>query len=90
MKKGEKVQIDKALYNEILQYFGGDKTPDRERRIRAGIDADIDARIRREYFTQYKTAPSAEQRTEARKKYLDMAGIPESFRWSNEPNKTKI
>lgn len=79
--KQAKVQIDKTLYNEILQYFGGDKSPDRERRIRAGIDADIDARIRREYFTQYKTAPSAEQRAEARQKYLDMAGIPRDFRW---------
>ena len=90
MSKAEKVQINKTLYNEIIQYFGGDKSPERERRIRAGIDADIDARIRREYYTQYKTAPSAEQRAEARQKYLDMAGIPASFRWSDEPNKTKI
>lgn len=80
--KEPKVQINKSLYNEMILYFlNGEKTPDRERRIRDGIDADINARIRRDYYTKYKTAPSEEAREKARQSYLDAKGIPESFRW---------
>ena len=29
----------------------------------------------------YKTAPTEEQREQARQEYLDRRGVPESFRW---------
>lgn len=79
--KEPKIQINKSLYNEILCYFGGDNSADRERRIRDGINEDLDARIRRDYYTQYKTAPTDEQKEKARQQYLEARGIPKSFRW---------
>ena len=35
----------------------------------------------RELYKKYKTAETEEEREEARQKYLDSRGIPESFRW---------
>jgi len=35
----------------------------------------------RSYYTAYKTAPTEQEREEARKKYLDERGVPESYRW---------
>ena len=32
-------------------------------------------------YAQYKTAPTEEQREQARQEYLDRRGVPESFRW---------
>ena len=34
-----------------------------------------------ELYAQYKTAPTEEQREQARQEYLDRRGVPESFRW---------
>ena len=34
-----------------------------------------------ELYAQYKTAPTEEQREQARQEYLDKRGVPESFRW---------
>ncbi len=79
--KEPQIQIPRTLFNEILIYFGGDKTTDRELRIRDGIDKKIDAAVRHDYYSEYKTAPTAEQREKARQNYLDAAGIPQSFRW---------
>jgi hypothetical protein len=45
------------------------------------IDDKISAMNRREAYSASKSAESPEEREAARKKYLDMVGIPESFRW---------
>ena len=34
-----------------------------------------------ELYTKYKTAGTPEQQEQARKEYLEKAGIPTSFRW---------
>lgn len=41
----------------------------------------LDAMLRHELYAQYKTAPTEEQREQARQEYLDRRGVPESFRW---------
>lgn len=46
------------------------------------LNAKMDAVIRRGLYTAYKTAKTPQEREEARQKYLDEAGIPTSFRWS--------
>ena len=35
----------------------------------------------RDLFGKSKTAPTEEEREQARKEYLDRRGVPESFRW---------
>ncbi len=81
-KTGEKVQIDKSLYSDIVSYFlHGDRSEYREKLILDGINKDFDKRIERELYTTYKTAPTPEQREAARQEYLDRKGISKDFRW---------
>ena len=35
----------------------------------------------RDLFGKSKTAPTKEEREQARKEYLDRRGVPEGFRW---------
>lgn len=80
--KEPKVQISKSLYNDIIRYFmNGQQDLATARRIREGIDRDIEARVRREYYTAYKCAPTAEEREKARQAYIDSVGIQENFRY---------
>ncbi len=76
----EKVQISEELFIELLQFFLADQTehlPD----IRKKLSAKLDAMVRRELYTTYKTAGTEEEREAARKQYLEQCGMPESFRW---------
>ena len=41
----------------------------------------LEAMIRRDSYTKYKTAPTEEEKEKARNEYLDRRGVPESFRW---------
>ena len=41
----------------------------------------MDALVMRELYTQYKTAPTEEEKEKARREYLDRRGVPDSFRW---------
>lgn len=36
---------------------------------------------RSEVYTKYKTAATADEKESARQEYLDLVGIPKSFRW---------
>lgn len=52
-----------------------------EQAIKKGLSDKLDTMTRRELYTQYKTAPTVQEQEQARQKYLDSVGIPESFRW---------
>lgn len=81
-KKGEKVQINRSLYNDIIMFFHyGDQTPERRNMIIKGMQEDLDERVRRDCYTRYKTAPTEEEKEQARQEYLDRAGIHKDFRW---------
>ena len=45
------------------------------------ISQELFVALRHELYAQYKTAPTEEQREQARQEYLDRRGVPESFRW---------
>ena len=49
--------------------------------IKKGLEEKMEAMVRRELYTKYKTAPTEEEREKSRQEYLDRKGIPESFRW---------
>ena len=40
---------------------------------------------RHEWYAKYKTAPTPEEREEARQRYLDERGVLQSFRWTTSP-----
>ena len=62
-------ELDELETDELLGY------------IRSELDKKLQAVIRRELYTKYKTEPTAEARERARQAYLDAAGVPEDFRW---------
>ena len=41
----------------------------------------LDAMVRHELYVKYKTAPTEEEREQARLEYLDRRGVSKSFRW---------
>ena len=52
-----------------------------EESISKGIEDKFDALLKHELYTKYKTAPTEEQKEQARKEYLEKVGILEGFRW---------
>ena len=78
------VQIPNDLFVDLVLYhLNGEK--DFEEDIRRGLEQKLDAMLNRQLYSQYKTAPTGEQREQARKAYLDRRGVPESYRWTTSP-----
>jgi len=83
MPKERTKQIPEQLYVNIIKFFLLEITnPDIEAAIRKGLHEKLEADMRRDLYTKYKTAPTKEQQEAARQKYLDCVGMRESFRWS--------
>ena len=78
------VQIPYELFVYLLLYHlnGADNLEDE---IRKGLEKKMDAMLNRELYSQYKSAPTEEEREKARKEYLDRRGVPESFQWVTPP-----
>ena len=74
------VQIPYELFLQLLQYFLMDNY-DGEEKIRLGLEQKLDAMVKREMYSKFKTAPTEEEREKFRQEYLDRKGIQESFRW---------
>ena len=82
------IQIKQELFIKLIQYFYSEEIGydneelfDLEREIKSEIQKKLDKVSMRSYYTAYKTAHTEQEREEARKKYLDERGVPESFRW---------
>ena len=80
---GEKqVQISERLFVDLVKYFTLEHPePELQQSIQKGLAEKMEAIVRRELYTKYKTAPTPEQREAARKEYCERVGIPPSFRW---------
>ena len=74
------MQISEELFIALLKYHLveiDDVLPE----IKKGLEEKLEAMVRRDLYTKYKTAPTEEEKEKARKEYLDRRGVPESFRW---------
>jgi hypothetical protein len=80
MEKKKNVTIPEELFLDLVKYFLADIRLD-EDRIRLGLQEKLDAMVKRELYTTYKTAGTPEEREKARQEYLEKVGIPEEFRW---------
>jgi hypothetical protein len=49
--------------------------------IEKGLEQKLDAMVKRELYTKYKTAPTEAEKEEARQKYLDKVGMLKDFRY---------
>ncbi len=72
--------IPENLFYDLVLYHLCDMDGPSER-IQKGLNDKMEAILRHEHYTQYKTAPDEKTREEARQKYLERAGILPDFRW---------
>lgn len=80
MEKQKSVAIKETLFMDLVKYFLINVRED-EDRIRLELQEKLDALVKRELYTKYKTAKSAEKREAARREYLEKVGMPKDFRW---------
>ena len=80
MEKKKNVTIPEALFIDLVKYFLADIRWD-EDRIRFELQEELEAMVKRELYTRYKTAGTPEEREKSRQEYLEKVGIPENFRW---------
>ena len=72
------VQIPYELFVDLVLYhLNGEDDFDEE--IRHGLEQKLDAMLNRQLYSQYKTAPTEEQREQARQEYLDRRGCAEKM-----------
>ena len=74
------VQISYDLFMKLLKYHCFE-IYECEGDIKRELEKKLNAVVKRKYYTDYKTADSEKEREEARRKYLDEAGIHKDFRW---------
>lgn len=69
----KQVQISKELFYSLLAYHLMDMEeylPEIEKRL----EEKLEAMVKHQLYTSYKTAPTEEEREKARKEYLDKSG----------------
>ena len=76
----KKVQIDYELFRKLIFYHLVQMIS-MKKRFEIGLEEKLDALVRHELYTKYKTAPSEEEQEKARQEYLDKRGVLASYRW---------
>ena len=74
------MQISEELFSALLKYRlveMDDVLPE----IKKGLEEKLEAMVRRDLYTKYKTTPTEEEREKARQEYLDKVGMHRDFRW---------
>ena len=78
------VQIPYDLFVDLVLYHLNSEN-DFDEEIRQGLEQKLDAILNRQLYSQYKTAPTEEEREQARHEYLARRGVPQSYRWTTPP-----
>lgn len=74
------IQISEQLFLALMKYHlleMDDVLPE----IRKDLEKKLEAMVKRDLYTKYKTAPTEEEREKARQEYLEKVGMHRSFRW---------
>ena len=74
------VQISQELFMQLLRFHLMEDV-DCENEIKQELEKKLDKMVMRDLYGKFKTAPTEEEREQARKEYLDKRGVPEKFRW---------
>lgn len=74
------VQIPEELFIQLVKYHLLDDDLWQDE-VKTGLERKLENIINRMTYTDYKTAPTEEEREKARQKYLDRKGYHEDFRW---------
>lgn len=76
----KQIQISEELFIALVKYHLLDME-NVQPEIRKGLMDKMDSITMRLLYSKYKTAPTEEEKENARKEYLDKRGVPNSFRW---------
>ena len=68
------IQISEELFFALLKYHLVE-TDDVLPEIKKGLEDKLEAMVRRDLYTKYKTAPTEEEREKARQEYLEKVGM---------------
>lgn len=74
------MQISEKLFIALPKYHlveMDDALPD----IKKGLKEKLEAMVKRDLYTKYKTAPTEEEGEKARQEYLEKVEMHRSFRW---------
>jgi len=74
------VQITQDLFLALVKYHLLESIDEKEK-IKKELTKKLDAMAKRQIYSQYKNAPTEEEREKARQEYLDKVGISQNFRW---------
>ena len=74
------MQISEELFIALLKYHLVERD-DVLLEIKKGLEEKLEAMVRRDLYTKYKTAPTEEEREKARQEYLKKVGMHRSFCW---------
>ena len=74
------VQISQELFMQLLRFHLMEDV-DYENEIKQELEKKLEKMVMRDLYGKFKTAPTEEEREQARKEYLDRRGVPEGFRW---------
>ncbi len=73
------VQISQDLFMQLLRFHLIEDVSC-EWEIRQELENKLDRMVMRDLYGKSKTAPTKEERGQARKEYLDRRGVPKRFR----------
>lgn len=74
------VQISQDLFMRLLRFHLMEDVSC-EREIRQELVNKMDRMLMRDLYGKSKTAPTKDEREQARKEYLNRRGVLDSFRW---------
>lgn len=81
----KQVQITQDLFALLCYYFlEGEHDDTITEEIEKQLNEKLEAMIRRQIFSEYKTAQNGTEREKLRKEYLDRVGVLEAFRSATE------
>lgn len=76
----KQIQIPEELFILLMKYHLLDME-EVQPEIKKGLMDKMDSITMRLLYSNYKTAPTEEEKQKARQEYLDERGVPDSFRW---------
>lgn len=76
----KQIQIPEELFILLIKYHLLDME-EVQPEIKKGLMDKMDSITMRLLYSNYKTAPTEEEKQKARREYLDKRGVPDSFRW---------
>lgn len=80
LKGLKNVQISEELFFALLKYHlveMDDVLP----QIKKGLEEKLEAMVKRDLYTKYKTASTEDEREKARQEYLEKVGMHRILRW---------